>query len=39
MSFIVVMDAGKVIEIGSPQDLFKKDGVFARLAREQGLTE
>lgn len=34
---IVVLDEGRVVERGSPQELLAADGAFARLARRQSL--
>ena len=36
---VLVLDKGKVVEEGHPEDLLKqKDGLYAALAREQGIT-
>ena len=35
---IIVMDAGRVAEMGPPQELIEQNGIFASLARAQGLT-
>lgn len=35
---VIVMQAGKVVEEGSPRELFKRDGHFAFMARLQGVS-
>lgn len=36
---VIVMEHGKIVESGHPEDLLRKDdGMFLRLAREQGIT-
>ena len=35
---VVVLERGKVVEIGEPEELLKKDnGYYSQLAREQGI--
>lgn len=34
---VVVLDKGEVVEFGSPRDLMKKEGTFARLAKQAGI--
>lgn len=35
---VVVLERGKIAEIGHPEQLLKQNGIFAQLAREQGIT-
>jgi ABC-type multidrug transport system fused ATPase/permease subunit len=35
---VIVMEKGEVVEEGHPEELLKQDGLYARLAREQGIT-
>lgn len=35
---VIVMQAGKVVEEGSPRELFQRDGLFALMARLQGVS-
>lgn len=36
---VVVLDQGKIVEEGHPEDLLRKEGgLYAALAREQGIT-
>lgn len=34
---VVVLDRGEVAEIGHPEDLLRRGGIFSQLAREQGI--
>jgi ABC-type multidrug transport system fused ATPase/permease subunit len=35
---VVVLDGGKIVEVGNPEDLLRQDdGIYAALAREQGI--
>ena len=34
---VVVLDRGKIAEIGHPEDLLRKNGLYAQMAREQGI--
>jgi ABC-type multidrug transport system fused ATPase/permease subunit/aminoglycoside phosphotransferase (APT) family kinase protein len=36
---VVVLDAGHVVQTGTPDDLLEEDGPFRRLAAEQGLVD
>jgi ABC-type multidrug transport system fused ATPase/permease subunit len=36
---IVVMDAGRVVEIGTPQELWEKEGVFYGMCEKAGRSE
>jgi len=38
MDKIIVLEQGRVVESGSFEELLKKDGAFAEMARKQGLT-
>jgi ATP-binding cassette subfamily B protein len=35
VSRIIVLDQGRIVEIGSPEDLRKQSGLYARLANLQ----
>ena len=35
---VVVLERGNIAEIGHPEQLLKQNGIFAQLAREQGIT-
>ncbi|GKY92308.1 hypothetical protein MPSEU_000201900 [Mayamaea pseudoterrestris] len=35
---VVVMDRGEIVEQGHPEDLLRTNGLYASLAREQGIT-
>ena len=35
---VIVMDKGKIVESGHPEDLLEKGGLYASLAKEQGIT-
>ena len=34
---VMVLDQGKLVEVGSPKDLMKSEGIFAGMARAAGL--
>ena len=34
---VVVLEKGKISEIGHPEDLLKQNGLYAQMAREQGI--
>lgn len=34
---VVVLDKGEIAEIGHPEELLKTGGIYAQLAREQGI--
>jgi ABC-type multidrug transport system fused ATPase/permease subunit len=34
---VVVLDRGEIAEIGHPEDLLRRGGIFSQLAREQGI--
>ena len=35
---VVVLERGKIAEIGHPEDLLRAGGIYAQLAMEQGIT-
>ena len=35
---IVVLERGKIVEMGEPEKLLRIDGLYAQLAKEQGIT-
>ena len=35
---VVVLERGKIAEIGHPEDLLRAGGIYAQLALEQGIT-
>ena len=34
---VVVLEQGKIVEMGHPEELLEKGGMYAQLAREQGI--
>lgn len=36
---IVVLDAGRVVEVGAPQELWEKEGVFRAMCEKAGRSE
>ena len=37
VSRIVILEAGRVVEFGSPQDLLERKGIFHGMAQDAGL--
>lgn len=35
---VVVLERGKIVEMGEPEKLLRIDGLYAQLAKEQGIT-
>ncbi len=34
---VVVLEQGRIVETGHPEDLLQQDGIYSQLAREQGI--
>lgn len=34
---VVVLDRGRIAEVGDPETLLKQNGIYSQLAREQGI--
>ena len=34
---VILLDRGKIAEMGHPEDLLRQNGLFAQMAREQGI--
>ena len=34
---VIVLESGRIVEIGHPEDLLKQNGIYSQLAQEQGI--
>jgi len=34
---VVVLEQGRIVETGHPEDLLQQEGIYSQLAREQGI--